>query len=158
MPPARTLHEVSAGGVVYRMVDGAPQWLLIRDSYRNWGFPKGHLKKGEAPERAALREVTEETGLDALSLKGDAGRIEWWFQFRGRRIHKRCTFYVMESPRGRTKPQKAEGITACVWLPLAEAMERLSYENAREVLVRAAEIVGEAGAARAPAPREARGG
>jgi len=142
MPPARTREEESAGGVVYRMIAGVPHFLLIRDSYRNWGFPKGHLKKGEAPERAALREVSEETGLGALTLRGDAGTIEWYFQFHGRRIHKRCRFFVMESPGGRTRPQKAEGITQCKWLPSDEAMDCLSYENARGVLRRAIDLVG----------------
>ena len=145
MPAARTREEESAGGVVYRMIGGVPHFLLIRDSYRNWGFPKGHLKKGEAAERAALREVSEETGLGALTLRGDAGTIEWYFQFRGRRIHKHCHFYLMESPGGRTKPQKAEGISECRWLPPAEALQMLSYENAREVLMRALELLGDKG-------------
>jgi 8-oxo-dGTP pyrophosphatase MutT (NUDIX family) len=65
----RAKEERSAGGVVYRMVDARPLFLLIRDSYRNWGFPKGHLEPGEPPERAALREVEEETGLGSLSLR-----------------------------------------------------------------------------------------
>ena len=55
--------ETSAGGVVFRLEDGQPMYLLIRDSYHNWGFPKGHLQNGELPEAAALREVAEETGL-----------------------------------------------------------------------------------------------
>ena len=58
----RASREISAGGVVYRVEGGRPLFLLIRDSYRNWGFPKGHLEKHELPEAAALREVAEETG------------------------------------------------------------------------------------------------
>ena len=60
-----------AGGVVVRMrADATTEralFLLIRDSYENWGFPKGHLETGERPEDAALREVREETGLDDLA-------------------------------------------------------------------------------------------
>ena len=64
---ARAARETSAGGVVFRVPPGEePLFLLIRDSYRNWGFPKGHLEKEERPEAAALREVREETGLDEL--------------------------------------------------------------------------------------------
>ena len=58
--------ETSAGGVVFRVEEGRPLYLLIRDSYQNWGFPKGHLEAGERPEDAALREVSEETGLGDL--------------------------------------------------------------------------------------------
>ena len=142
MAAPRTRQETSAGGVVFRMFDdGAPRFLLIRDSYENWGFPKGHLKRGEAPDRAALREVTEETGLGALIPRGELGVIEWWFRFRGRRIHKRCHFFLVESPAGDTAPQRAEGITECRWLPPADAMRKVSYENARSVLERAVEMV-----------------
>ena len=44
MTRTRASREVSAGGVVYRVEGGRPLFLLIRDSYRNWGFPKGHLQ------------------------------------------------------------------------------------------------------------------
>ncbi len=141
MAAPRTREETSAGGVVYRVVEGAPRFLLIRDSYQNWGFPKGHLKRGEPPERAALREVTEETGLTTLAPRGPLGTIQWWFRFRGRRIHKRCHFFLIESPAGGTAPQRAEGITECRWLAAADAMRKVSYENAREVLERAVEMV-----------------
>ena len=52
--------ERSAGGVVVRVLEGGPHFLLIRDPYRRWGLPKGHLEEGEANEAAALREVREE--------------------------------------------------------------------------------------------------
>jgi 8-oxo-dGTP pyrophosphatase MutT (NUDIX family) len=58
-PASLPRDETSAGGVVFRVVDGRPLYLIIRDSYRNWGFPKGHLETGERPEDAALREVAE---------------------------------------------------------------------------------------------------
>src|SRR5436853_2389802 len=103
--------ETSAGGVVYRVVDGLPLYLLIRDSYQNWGFPKGHVEEGELPEAAALREVGEETGLDALVVRGSIETIDWFFRFRGQLIHKVCHFYLIETAASRTSPQRAEGIT-----------------------------------------------
>jgi len=136
-----TREETSAGGVVFRMADGTPKFLLIRDSYRNWGFPKGHLKDEEPPEEAALREVAEETGLSDLTPRGPLGEIDWWFRFRGQRIHKVCHFYLVESPAGETTPQRAEGITECRWLTAAEASKKISYPNAREVLERAVEML-----------------
>jgi 8-oxo-dGTP pyrophosphatase MutT (NUDIX family) len=128
--------------VVYRVAgeDGAqrePLFLLIRDSYRNWGFPKGHLERGEQPDAAALREVVEETGLGGVELRGAIETIDWYFRFRGRLIHKVCHFYLMETERSDTSPQLAEGITACRWAPYEEAVRLVSYANAREVLKRA---------------------
>jgi 8-oxo-dGTP pyrophosphatase MutT (NUDIX family) len=134
--------EVSAGGIVFRRPHGEPaRFLLIRDSYRNWGFPKGHLEGEESPAQAALRETAEETGLEQLVLHGPIRVIDWHFRFRGRHIHKYCHFFLFESPDGEVCPQIDEGITACQWRPLNEALELLSYDNARGVLKRAGEMV-----------------
>ncbi|MGI9076659.1 MAG: NUDIX hydrolase [Gemmatimonadaceae bacterium] len=141
MTRTRAREERSAGGVVYRIAEGQPLFLLIRDSYRNWGFPKGHLEKGEAPDRAALREVEEETGLASLSLRGEIETIDWYFRFRGRLIHKYCHFFLVESLSSETSPQREEGITACRWAPLEDAVELISYANARGVLRRGAEML-----------------
>jgi 8-oxo-dGTP pyrophosphatase MutT (NUDIX family) len=137
--------EVSAGGVVVRVVDGAPHVLLIRDPYRNWGLPKGHVEGGEEPPEAALREVQEETGLDALVLGPVLGTIDWHFRIRGTLVHKYCHFFLMVSPDGDTKPQHAEGITECRWLPLEEAMRSVTYDNAREMIRIAVRILDESG-------------
>ena len=126
--------ETSAGGIVFRRDGDATLFLLIRDSYKNWGFPKGHLESGEEPAAAALREVGEETGLAQLELRDAVETIDWHFRFRGRLIHKVCHFYLIETRDSRTKPQRAEGITACRWAKFDEAMKLISYDNARAVL------------------------
>jgi len=118
-----------------------PLFLLIRDSYDNWGFPKGHVEEGEPPEKAALREVAEETGLGSLTVRETIDTIDWYFRFRGRLIHKICHFYLMETDRADTLPQRAEGITACRWETYEDAAQLVSYANARDVLRRAHELV-----------------
>ncbi|MGA2383261.1 MAG: NUDIX hydrolase [Gemmatimonadales bacterium] len=136
------LEETSAGGVVFRRTPGnGPLFLMIRDSYRNWGFPKGHVEPGEERADAARREVAEETGLADLVIHAPVQEIDWFFRFRGRLIHKTCAFYLMESAAGEVCPQKDEGITACRWLPLEEALTTVSYANAREVLRAAGQLV-----------------
>ena len=141
MTRARAQRETSAGGVVYRLAEGEPLFLLIRDSYANWGFPKGHLEAGERADEAALREVREETGLRDVQLRGAIDTIDWYFRFRGRLIHKVCHFYLMETQELETAPQLAEGITACQWVAYEAASTAVSYTNARHVLRRAQEMV-----------------
>ena len=144
--------ETSAGGVVYRLHNGEPLFLLIRDSYRNWGFPKGHLEDDEQPDAAAMREVREETGLELLSLHGEIETIDWFFRFRGRLIHKVCHFFLMRTDSTRTSPQREEGITACRWARFDEAVRLVSYANARDVLSRAHRMVLEAASSPALIP------
>lgn len=128
--------ERSAGGVVVRRDAEKLRVLLIRDPYKKWGLPKGHLEDGEGPREAAIREVREETGLDDLSLHSDLGEIDWTFRKAGRTVHKYCRFYLMESAEGETEPEVSEGITECRWLTPAKALETISYDNARTVLER----------------------
>jgi 8-oxo-dGTP pyrophosphatase MutT (NUDIX family) len=122
--------------VVVREIGGRSHVLLIRDPYRKWGLPKGHLESGESSAQAALREVREETGLDDLQLGPDLGEIDWLFRKRGRTVHKFCRFYLMTSEDGETTPELAEGITECQWLPVQEAVETVAYDNARVILRR----------------------
>lgn len=140
MSAAGRADETSAGGVVFRVDRGDVLYLLICDSYQNWGFPKGHVERGERVEEAALREVAEETGLTDLVVRAPVDTIDWFFRFRGRTIHKTCHFYLIEAGDPATCPQQAEGITACHWAGFDEAVERISYQNARDVLRRANEL------------------
>jgi len=145
--------ERCAGGVVARRSHagsrspvsrspGYPVYLLVRDRHRNWGFPKGHVEQGETDEGAARREVHEETGLDGLALRGDAGTINWTFRSRGRVVHKVCRYFVFEATDGATRPRRSEGITACRWLPLRDALAKLTFDNARGVLASADALLG----------------
>jgi 8-oxo-dGTP pyrophosphatase MutT (NUDIX family) len=141
MPRGVPVEETSAGGVVFRRAPEGVLVLLIRDAYKNWGFPKGHLEPGEDAATAAVREIAEETCLVELVPHGLIRDIDWFFRFRGRLIHKTCFFFLLESPAGEAQPQADEGISACRWLPIEEALRTVSYANAREVLREAGDLI-----------------
>ena len=133
--------EKSAGGVVLREIEGVKHALVIRDPYRNWGLPKGHLEDNETSAGAALREVAEETGLEDLRLGAELVTIDWYFRAQGVQIHKFTTFYLMYSDVGDPIPQKDEGISDCLWIPLVEAHNKITYDNAGEVMKLAQQVV-----------------
>ncbi len=134
--------ELSAGGVIYRDAEGVGlQLLLIRDSYGNWGFPKGHIEAGEDAAAAALRECREETGLNRLRLAAPLGTTDWYFQQGGALVHKFCDYFLVEvSGEDVARPQRREGIQACEWLSPAQIMQRVTYDNARQIAIQAVEF------------------
>ena len=146
MPNQRARTERSAGGVVTRRIEGTVHFLLIRDPYGKLGLPKGHVENGETAEDAALREVAEETGLTGVAIGPSLGTTDWYFRFEGRLIHKYCQYFLMGSQFGDPEPERSEGITECRWLPVDEAIAEVAYDNAREV-VRVAQQLVESGAA-----------
>ena len=137
MVPARI--ELSAGGVIYRRpAAGATELLLIMDGYGNWGFPKGHVEAGEDAPEAALRECREETGLTRLRVVGPLGTTDWYFRAGNALVHKYCDYFLLEAdPAEEARPQRGEGIQECAWLGAADAVARITYDNARHVLQRA---------------------
>ena len=141
MTKGRERIEHSSGGVVTRRTNGTVHLLLIRDPYDKWGLPKGHVEKGESALEAALREVREETGLQRLNPGPSLGTIDWYFKLRGDLVHKFCDYFLMASPNGDLVPAVSEGITECLWLPVEEAITAVAYDNAREVVERAANIL-----------------
>src|SRR4051812_45054298 len=82
-----------AGGVVRRMVDDEPEYLLVEasDNRDIWVLPKGHIEKGETPEAAAVREIAEEAGVRA-SIVARAGESE--YNVRGTTV--RVIFFLMQ--------------------------------------------------------------
>ena len=138
----RIEEPVSAGGVVYRVVDGKIEMVLCgRDNPIRWSLAKGTPDPGETLEETAAREVREETGLE-VQIQEPIRSIDYWFADRENdvRFHKTVHFYLMV-PTGGDIAQHDPEFDVVQWFPWDVALKTLAYANEAEVLKQALELI-----------------
>jgi 8-oxo-dGTP pyrophosphatase MutT (NUDIX family) len=137
----RTRSEVSAGGVVYRRSDEGVELVLAARRTRRgdlaWGLPKGLVEPDETREQTAVREVREETGIEA-DVQASLGAIRYFYVWEGVRVRKEVHFFLMRATGGDVSQHDHE-MEDVRWFPLSIALRRATYKGEREVLQRAAE-------------------
>ncbi|MFN4074273.1 MAG: NUDIX hydrolase [Thermus sp.] len=129
---------VSAGGVVLR--GRAPEVLVVSlKGGRVVTLPKGQVEAGERYPETAVREVREETGVEA-AVVSPLGKVRYYFTVRNGgepvTVSKEVHYFLMAYRGGEPRPQLSE-VEAAFFLPVSEALERLSYPNEREMLRKA---------------------
>jgi 8-oxo-dGTP pyrophosphatase MutT (NUDIX family) len=104
-----------------------------------WALPKGLIGPGESPEEAALREVMEETGLEASPVQ-KLGDVRYVYTWAGERVFKIVSFYLFRYRSGRLgdiAPEQRIEVDEARWLPLEEAPKLLAYKGEREMAAKA---------------------
>lgn len=132
MADAPTAGEIRAAGMVlWRASGGGIQVALVhRPRYDDWSFPKGKLWPGEHRLLAAVREVAEETGRQAV-----LGRPLPTARYQSRGRPKRVDYWAgLPAPDGEDSFRPNDEIDAVEWLPVAAARGRLSYPHDAAIL------------------------
>ncbi|MFZ2257053.1 MAG: bis(5'-nucleosyl)-tetraphosphatase [Clostridiaceae bacterium] len=126
--------EKSCGIILY---NEKKEYLIIRHVAGHWDFPKGHVENSETEEETALREILEETGLEAIIFDGFRETVN--YLVRGR-IPKEVV-YFMGRPTTDQVTMQPEEVCDFAFLPYCEARLRLSFESNRKLLDKAQHFV-----------------
>lgn len=134
------MEEISAGAIIFRQESEERFFLLLNYPSGHWDFVKGKMEENENPLQTVIREAREETGInDLVFYDGFEKTINYNFQFRGETIHKKVIFFLAST--------KTEQITIShehldfVWLPFEPALQKITYENAKNLLLSANSIL-----------------
>ncbi|NLW42689.1 MAG: NUDIX hydrolase [Tissierellia bacterium] len=132
------MKEVSAGGVVFN----SKKILLLRKFNGGWVLPKGHVKKGEKYSETALREVKEESGINA-KLGQYIDSIEYqYFNFRKmKKSHKTVHWFTMYSTDIEFVPLEEEGFNEARYVETEKAMKFLIHNNEKTIIKKAIELM-----------------
>lgn len=131
--------EKSCGLVVFN----SNKILLLKYSDNNtqgegghWDFPKGHVEQNETELETALRELEEETGISKVEIIADFRHsISYTFSRRSESISKEVIFFLASTVEKRVTLSHEHIDYA--WLDFNNALEKLTYENARQILKKA---------------------
>lgn len=132
--------EKSCGIVIFKSIEGEIRYLLIQSrTHGDWGLPKGHVEKGETEEETALREVLEETGLTPTLIDGFREVVNYkvYLKKADKLVDKEVVYFLGRATEEDVRMQENE-VSAFSWETEQRAYERLSHENARQVLRQAA--------------------
>ncbi len=120
------------------------RWVMaaIRPAGRKppvWALPKGIIDEGEKPEQTALREVAEETGIEARAVT-KLGDVRYVYTWAGERVFKVVSFYLFRYTAGRLgeiAPEQRIEVAEARWFPLEDGPEVLAYKGEREMAEKA---------------------
>ena len=122
------MREESCGAVIY----SDHEFLLLHYEAGHWGFPKGNRERGETKLETARREIEEETGLTELEFTDFEESINYFYKREGKTIYKTVTYFLAKSKTKKAKISWEH--TGFEWLPYEKALNKLTYQNAKEVL------------------------
>ncbi len=124
-------YEKSCGAIIFRHKPQGYEFLVIEQRKgRHWGFPKGHVERGESEQQTAHREIYEETGL-TIEIMGDfRKKIRYYVRSN---VIKTVVFFLARALSDEVKYILPE-IAGHKWLSFSEALSQLTFDSQRDLL------------------------
>ncbi|HVX03214.1 MAG TPA: NUDIX domain-containing protein [Nitrososphaera sp.] len=135
--------EHSAGAVVVFVPSkGKPEYLLLHYTAGHWDFPKGNIEAGETEKEAAVREIREETGItDIEFVEGFRRVISYRYRKARRLVEKQVSLFLVRTKTREIKISHEH--IGFAWKNYEDAIEQLTYSNAKSALEAAVQFVKE---------------
>lgn len=130
------LEATSCGGVVIFRGKILLLYKNYKNRYEGWVLPKGTVEAEESHEETALREVKEETGVDAEIVEY-VGKSEYTFHAQTELVDKQVHWYLMRADNYYSKPQREEFFVDSGYYKYHEAWHLLKFANERNILQKA---------------------
>jgi 8-oxo-dGTP diphosphatase len=134
--------EFSAGGIAYKREGNQTVILVSQHSgHHGWVFPKGFIGREvkETKEEAAVREVKEETGIEA-EIEKPLDPVTYWYVFEGEKRKKTVYYFIMKATGGNTEDHDWE-MEKVEWLPKDQVLDRLTYPSDKQVWKEASKLI-----------------
>ena len=125
---------------MFRNDSGKNEFLLLNYPQGHWDFVKGKIEKNETLHEAALRETREETGISNIEFfDGFEESVEYDFRFKKEDIHKKVIFFLAKTNEKNIKLSHEHN--DYIWLEYDDALKKTTFENAKNVLIKANEFL-----------------
>lgn len=132
------VREPTAGGVIFRRNPKKQELieiLLIQDAKGRWTIPKGHVEEGENPRDTARREITEETGLQEMSVIDWLGKINFRYRRVDSLVLMTTEIFLVQALGDTDNIQKEKWMTSLRWLSAAEALDKIEYNDIGKLIL-----------------------
>jgi 8-oxo-dGTP pyrophosphatase MutT (NUDIX family) len=131
-------YEISAGVILFR--SQPRREYLILDYGSHWDFPKGHIEPGEDPATTARRELEEETGIrDPRFIPDYEQRMSYAYRRAGELMRKVVVYFLAETAGAEVVLSHEH--CGYVWASYEEALARLTFSTAQELLAKAQQFI-----------------
>ena len=134
------LREKSCGAVIYINNQEATRYLLLNYTGGHWDFVKGNVEHNETEKQTVTREMMEETGITQAEFIGDFREsINYFYRRQGQIINKEVVFYIIESQTDEVTISFEH--IGYIWLTYQQALYKLTFKNATDVLQKAPDFL-----------------
>lgn len=132
----------SVGIILFYNFPRSRKYLLVKQYQGHWGFPKGHIEKGEKLIETAVRELKEETGIKKIEFikRKILLRDNYSFNNSNAKIIKTVDYFIAESLVEKVKIDFDE-IINYKWMTFGKSLDRLTFKKSKKILKQANKLI-----------------